>query len=129
MPRVNRNRSQTLSLRIQPVVRFALECISNAARSSMTETVEGCVVRALDGLMIEGSDFLNPRYAVDGKIKGADLFPHLWHADSLTRLLKTGVLAPGLLSADDLFAYRVFVGLGRYAPRGEPVCFLSLIHI
>ncbi|WP_095051633.1 hypothetical protein [Pseudomonas sp. Irchel s3b2] len=121
--KVNRSRSQTLSLRISPIVRFGLECVANNTQTSMTNTIERAVVQAMGALLLNRPRYLVAKYEDEGKIRVTDIIELVWHEDEVIRLIRTGILAPSLLSPEDAFIYKIFSGEKKYEFKGEMVSF------
>jgi len=121
--KANRNRSQALSLRISPLMRFGLECIANESKTSMTLTIERALVHAMTALTIKCPEYLSPKYEVDGKVKVSDILALAWDEDEVVRLLRTGVLESRFLSGREQMAYMFFAGKGRYESEGEIISF------
>lgn len=121
--KANRNRSQTLSLRISPIVRFGLECVANNTQTSMTDTIERAVVQSMGALLLSRPSYLASKYEDEGKIKLTDVITIVWHKDEVVRLIRTGILAPSLLSPEEVFVYKVFSGEKKYELQGAAVSF------
>lgn len=109
--KVSRNRSQTLSLRISPKVRFGLECLSNDNKTSMTQTIERALVQSMSSSTIECPTSLSSKYSVDGKVRVSDVLALAWSEDDVVRLLRTGILAPRYLTEAEIVLYAVFAGI------------------
>lgn len=127
--KANRSRSQTLSLRISPIIRFGLECVANNTQTSMTNTIERAVVQAMGTLWLNHTKYLSSKFEVNGKVKVTDIITLAWHEDEVVRLLRTGILAPSLLSAQELFMYKVFSGEEKYEVQGKRVAFEGDIDV
>lgn len=121
--KATRNRSQPLSLRINPMVRFGLECVANDSKTSMTQVIERALIHAMGDLKFACPKYLNMKYEVDGKVRLIDIVPLMWDEDEAVRLLRIGVLAPSFLSGREQLAYKFFSGEGGYEFRGESISF------
>lgn len=108
-----RNRSQTLSLRTSPVTRYALEKASVVFRQSMTDVIEKGI-----SLLAQDTEFELPKFVlpVDGEktITLLRLIQLTWHEDEVVRLLRTGIIAPALLSSEEAFAMVVIMKIVPY---------------
>ncbi|AYW43000.1 TPA: hypothetical protein ACKPYC_002068 [Pseudomonas aeruginosa] len=97
-----RNRSQTLSLRTSPLTRYTLEKASVVFRQSMTDVIERGV-----SLLAQKTEYELPQWVLpveeEETISLFRLVQLTWHDDETIRLLRTGIIAPALLSAEDAF--------------------------
>ncbi|MBN0832423.1 hypothetical protein JTL90_33575, partial [Pseudomonas aeruginosa] len=95
-----RNRSQTLSLRTSPLTRYTLEKASVVFRQSMTDVIERGV-----SLLAQKTEYELPQWVLpveeEETISLFRLVQLTWHDDETIRLLRTGIIAPALLSAED----------------------------
>lgn len=114
----NRNRSQTLSLRISPTVRFGLECCANIYKGSMTQVIERALMRLMASTDFDAPDYVES-YNDDGKVTLSHIVKLTWHDDEVVRLLRLGLVAPRLLSDTERFIYEVYAGITKYRPNGQ----------
>lgn len=112
--RPNRNRSKTLSLRMNPHMRYGLECTANMLGGSMTEVIERALLQMMGAIELD-RPFLLASSEEDGdKVSLVDVVALTWHEDELVRLLRLGLIAPQLLAEPDRHIFGIFVGATPY---------------
>lgn len=121
---VKRSRSQTLSLRINPQVRFGLECYANSSKTSMTQVIERSLIKLMNATEYDWPEYLEPISDVP-KATLTYIVQFTWHEDEVIKLLRLGLIAPNLLSEGDRFIFDVFTGWTRLAVNNEAISFLG----
>lgn len=95
-------RSETLGLRLDPRMKYALELLSRSQHRSISGTVEWCVERALQSETVTSeladSDFPLPFDQLTDRI---------WDVDPYRRLIDLCCYAPKLATFEELQQYRI----------------------
>lgn len=92
-------RSETLGLRLDPRLKYALELLARAHRRSISGAVEWCVDKALKEEVVE-----------DYHGRSSNLYDaafELWDVDPLQRLVAINLLAPRLATFEEAQAFRI----------------------
>lgn len=96
-----RSRSQTLSLRTNPAMRFALERSSIFFRQSMTDVIERSVSLMMQAEVFDLPECVRP--IEDEKTITLQRVVNLtWSDNEIIRLLRTAIVAPALLSSEEV---------------------------
>lgn len=105
-----RSRSQTLSLRTSPLTRFALDKSSVYFRQSMTDVIERSVSLMMQAEVFDLPDWVKP---IDGEktITLQRVVNLTWSEDEVTRILRTAIVAPALLSSEEAHVAVVLFGI------------------
>jgi hypothetical protein len=93
-------RSETLGLRLDPRMKYALELLSRAQRRSISGTVEWCVERALKSEMISTE-------LTGADLTFEDLTHRIWDVDPYRQLVNLCAYTPKLATFEELQRYRV----------------------
>lgn len=91
-------RSETLGLRLDPRMKFALELLARSQRRSISGTVEWCVERIMRSESIEVLGF---------EVTFEELTWRVWDVDPIRQLVNLCALAPKLATFEELQTYRV----------------------
>lgn len=91
-------RSETLGLRLDPRLKFAVELLSRDQRRSISGTVEWCVEQALQSERAE---------IVGVPTTFAELTQRIWDVDPVRQLVNLCGLAPRLATFEELQKYRI----------------------
>ncbi len=92
-------RSETLGLRLDPRLKFALELLSREQRRSISGTVEWCVERALRSEHTEAID--------SGEWTFEEMTYRIWDVDPLRQMVNLCAIAPKLATFEELQKYRI----------------------
>lgn len=91
-------KTESLSIRIDPRLRYALELLSRHQRRAVTGVVEWIIDRTLrdETVTLNGND-----------ASFADAMRHLWHPNELNRIVALALHAPELLTYEESRLWRV----------------------
>lgn len=95
-------RSETLGLRLDPRMKYALELLSRAQHRSISGTVEWCVERALQSETVATE-------LADLDLPFEQLTDRIWDVDPYRRLVDLCCYAPKLATFEELQQYRILV--------------------
>ncbi|WP_033387940.1 hypothetical protein [Pseudomonas psychrophila] len=105
-----RSRSQTLSLRMKPSMRFALERSSIFFRQSMTDVIERSVSLAIQAEIFDLPECVRP-LENEKTITLQRVINLTWSDNEIIRLLRMGIVAPALLSTEEAHVVVVFFNI------------------
>lgn len=95
-------RSETLGLRLDPRMKYALELLSRAQHRSISGTVEWCVERAL-----QSETFTSELADPDFPLPFDQLTDRIWDVDPYQRLIDLCCYVPKLATFEELQQYRI----------------------
>ena len=109
------NRSETVTVRLDPKLNYLCELASRAQRRTKSSFIEWAVAEALG--QVFPSDVADNGYG--GEITLKHLAASLWHVDEADRVVALAIIAPSLLTHDEQVVWRLvrengYLWRGRY---------------
>lgn len=118
------NRSETVTVRLDPKLNYLCELASRAQRRTKSSFIEWAVAESLKSIKLPEVNQYDPALDDNREVSLSEKSSVLWHVDEADRLVSLALTAPALLSHDEQLIWKLlrengYIWRGRYDARGE----------